>query len=243
MNINSDTRLFQVKSALLEYIRKNNLKRNAKLPSESLLASTLGVSRNTLREAYISLESEGVIVRRHGIGTFIANVPRIQDSLNTFFPFAHIILEKGYTPRFKTLSMQFDEAGPDVAEGLNLKQPVQVRCIKRLVYADQQPAIYVIDYLSPAVECYQIDWDAFHGNIVQILSACVDPPLHQIKSYIRAVALDASMRTYFDLPENKPLLAVESTIYSLDNKPITYSKIYFNSDIVELTTVRIIPKT
>ena len=79
MKINFDTRLSQVKSAVLEYISQNGLKRNSQLPSEANIAKTLGVSRNTLREAYISLENEGVIIRRHGIGTFVAHPPIIHD--------------------------------------------------------------------------------------------------------------------------------------------------------------------
>ncbi len=100
MAIITDTRLNQVKAYMLSYITQNNLKRNDQLPSEAAIAKQLGVSRNTLREAYISLENEGVIIRRHGIGTFVANPPLIQDSLNDFSPFAQIIQNVGYTPNF-----------------------------------------------------------------------------------------------------------------------------------------------
>ena len=72
MAISTDTRINQVKTHMLSYITQNELKRNDQLPSEAAIAKQLGVSRNTLREAYISLENEGIIVRRHGIGTFIA---------------------------------------------------------------------------------------------------------------------------------------------------------------------------
>ena len=242
MTIQTNTRLFEVKSALLTFIRKNKLKRNDQLPSEAQLASNLGVSRNTLREAYISLENDGVIVRRHGIGTFIASLPRIQDSLNDFFPFAHIILEKGYTPRFETLELNQVEANDQVAEGLHIPSSSEILCLKRLVYADQNPAIYILDYFAPEVQSFDINWDQFDGNLVEFLSKYLKTSLHQIKSQIRAAAVNSDIVNELKLPEKSPVLNVQSIIYDLDNKPITYSKIYFNSDIVELTTVRIIRK-
>ena len=49
------------------------------LPSEPQLAAELGVSRATIREALTILAREGVIVRRHGVGTFVnANLLRGQ---------------------------------------------------------------------------------------------------------------------------------------------------------------------
>lgn len=240
MTINPNTRLTQVKTALLNYITRNQLKRNDQMPSEAAIAKTLGVSRNTLREAYISLENEGVIVRRHGIGTFIAQSPVIQDSLNDFFPFAQIIQDGGYTPNFKTLSNEFIIAPEDVCEVFKLPSDAAVRCINRLVKADEQPVILVADYISPLIEGNQIDWEKFDGNMVNFLSANVGTPLHQIQSKIRAAAVTTETTTFLKLAVGTPILSVRSIIYAVDNSPVTFSKICFNSNIVELNTVRTI---
>ena len=58
MAITTDTRLNQVKAHMLNYISQNNLKRNDQLPSEASIAKDLGVSRNTLREAYVLLKTK-----------------------------------------------------------------------------------------------------------------------------------------------------------------------------------------
>lgn len=240
MPINTSTRLHQVKSYLLNYITQNQLKRNDQLPSEASIAKTLGVSRNTLREAYISLENEGIIVRRHGIGTFVAHFPVIRDSLNNFSPFAQIIQDGGYTPKFQTLSMTFEHAPADVYEVFGAPPSEKIRHIKRIVLANQQPVIYVDDFIAPIVESTQLDWDAFDGNMVQFLAASLDTALHQIQSSIRAAALDSEISQYLDLEADSPILRVHSTIFTVDNQPVNYSKVCFNSDIVELNIVRMI---
>lgn len=238
--INTSTRLYQVKEYLISYIAQNKLERNDQLPSEAAIAKELGVSRNTLREAYISLENEGIIVRRHGIGTFVANSPRIQDSLNEFSPFAQIIQEGGYTPNFQTLSMEFVSADPDVYDVFGVPESQEIRCIKRLVLAGQQPVIYVDDYMAPSLEGYALEWETFDGNTVNFLASSLDTPLHQIQSSIRAAILDSKTAAVLDLAEGTPILSVRSIIYAVDGKPVNYSKISFNSNVVELSIVRMI---
>jgi GntR family transcriptional regulator len=242
MMINTDTRLDQVKTHLLGYINQNQLVRGDQLPSESAMAKALGVSRNTLREAYISLENEGIIVRRHGIGTFIAHSPVIKDSLNHFSPFAQIIEAAGYTPHFQTLSMTRVNAPPDVYEVFAVPPSQKLLCIKRIVLADQQPAVYVDDYFSPAVEETNLNWDSFDGNTVQFLASSPNIRLHQIHSRISAAALDSDIAPHLQMTVGEPVLSVRSIIYALDNQPLTYSKLCFNSNIVELDIVRMIRK-
>ena len=240
MVINTSTRLQQVKAYVLEYISQNQLERNDQLPSEAAIAKMLGVSRNTLREAYVSLENEGIIVRRHGIGTFVTHSPVIRDSLNEFSPFAQIIQESGYTPSFQTLSMSHEYAPADVYDVFDVPSSNKLRCIRRLVLASDQPVIYVDDYISPVVEEAALNWDAFDGNMVQFLAASFTVPLHQIQSQIRAAAISPQISEYLELEEGTPILSVRSTIYTVDNQPINYSKICFNSNIVELNIVRMI---
>jgi GntR family transcriptional regulator len=240
MNINTGTRQQQVKAYLLNFIEQSQLKRNDPLPSEAAIAKKLGVSRNTLREAYISLENEGIIVRRHGIGTFVAHSHIIRDSLNEFLPFAQIIQDSGYTPGFQTLSMDFEAAPDEVCDVFNLSAGARLRHIKRLVRADEKPIIYVDDYISPALETTSLDWDAFDGNMVQFLVAAIQPAPHQIQSRIRVGLLAPEISHYLELEEKTPILNVRSTIFTIENQPVVFSKIHFNSDIVELNIVRTI---
>jgi GntR family transcriptional regulator len=241
--INSGTRLQQVKTSLLNYISQNHLQRNDQLPSEATMAKMLGVSRNTLREAYISLENEGVIIRRHGIGTFVAQSSVIRDSLNEFSPFAQIIQDSGYTPAFQTIAMRDEIPPADVRDVLKTSASETVPHLERLVLAGQRSVIYVNDYFSPFVDVSRMDWDTFDGKMVQFLATVLDTPLHQIQSSIRAAALSEEIASYLELEPGAPILSVRSTIYTVDNRSVMYSEICFNSDIVEFNIARNIRAT
>lgn len=240
MAINTSSRSQQAKADVLAHIEKNKLKRNDPLPSEAAMAKMLTVSRNTVREAYILLEKENVIVRRHGLGTFVAGSQVIRDSLNEFLPFAQMIEQGGYTPGFETLSMKFESAPAHVARVLGIPETEKIRRIKRLVRADKQPVIYVDDFIAPSVESAALNWDAFDGNMVKFLSSSRQIALHQIQSNIRVKTLSAEIAKYLKLKKDAPILNVWSTIFSVENQPMTFSEVCFNSDVIELSIARTI---
>ncbi len=61
----------RLKSHLLAELTAGRLKPGEALPSEASLVNTLGVARNTVRQALAELESDGLICRVQGKGTFV----------------------------------------------------------------------------------------------------------------------------------------------------------------------------
>ena len=57
--------------AIEEYIEDNHLKAGDRLPSERSLAEQLKIGRNSVREALRSLETNGIIEVRNGLGAFV----------------------------------------------------------------------------------------------------------------------------------------------------------------------------
>ena len=131
----------------------------------------------------------------------------------------------------------------DVCEQLRISPTEKVFFIKRLVFADEHPAIYLNDYFAPQVQASTPRWDTFDGNVVQFLFTTLETPLYQLHSRIRAVALTDETAQMLQQPVNTPAIGVWSTIYTIKHEPVTFSKLWFNSNIIELETVRILHKT
>jgi DNA-binding FadR family transcriptional regulator len=71
--IASEPRLYRVVSSRIEaLIREENIKPGERLPAERDLATKLGVSRTSLREALIALELGGVVEVRGGSGVYVS---------------------------------------------------------------------------------------------------------------------------------------------------------------------------
>ena len=56
-----------------DYIEKNALTTNDRFLTEKQLCEIHGVSRQTVRQALMKLENDGVIIRMRGSGTFVAD--------------------------------------------------------------------------------------------------------------------------------------------------------------------------
>ena len=83
------------------------------LPSERRLASELGVSRPTLRAVIDELVREGLLLRRHGSGTYVAE-PKIALPL-TMTSFSEDMARRGMRPSSQVVSFERQSAGPSSA--------------------------------------------------------------------------------------------------------------------------------
>ena len=75
----------------------------ARIPSEQLLCETYGVSRVTVRKAMLDLVQEGLLVRRQGKGTFVAD-ERIQRDLLQITSFSAACRQNGHCAGTKVIS-------------------------------------------------------------------------------------------------------------------------------------------
>src|SRR5258707_9499336 len=91
------------------------------VPSEWDLSELYGVSRLTVRRALDELVHEGLLRRRHGVGTFVAdlNVTRITPSK---LGFTHKMRQMGLTPGSYIVSVSVIPALPNVAAHLGIAE-------------------------------------------------------------------------------------------------------------------------
>ena len=240
MPIDTSTRLTRVKNHLLDYINASQLAQGDRLPSEADMAKTLGVSRNTIREAYITLEAEGTIVRRHGIGTFVSRPPKIKEPiLDEMFGFPHYITSAGYDFDFKLISVEHVLPTKDIHTVLGGEMETAVLQAKHLQYANNIPTTYLTDNFSAHVDETKFNWDKFDGRMLEFVSDSLGILERQMHTRIQAVTANADVAHHLSLPEGTPILNICSSVFTMEGKPITYSVIYLNPNNIELEVSRI----
>lgn len=97
--------IMQSSDRILAYVEEVGLKVGDQLPAEIEMAKLLGISRNSVREAYAKLTTRGLLVRRHGIGTFLSQ-PMIINDFGDRRGFWRMIELSGFTPSLHMLSLQ-----------------------------------------------------------------------------------------------------------------------------------------
>ena len=88
-----------IRLQLLEAMRTGEYAGCGRLPRESVLAVRLGISRTQLRDILASLEREGFITRRHGVGTIInRHVLDVRPRMDIEIEFLDMIRRSGHAP-------------------------------------------------------------------------------------------------------------------------------------------------
>lgn len=122
-----------------------------RLPSEPALAGQLGVSRVSLRGALAQLESEGLITRRHGSGTYVNGVRPLVSSLHLNIGADELIRSRGHVPGVAELSWRQEVADEEIAERLAIDVGAPVIHLYRVRTSDGVPVTVSHDYFAVAL--------------------------------------------------------------------------------------------
>src|SRR5574339_262369 len=122
----------------------------SQLPTEAELCEMLGVSRTVVREALRVLEDDGLVARRHGIGTFVRNHP-ILKNLNFNFGITEMIESAGLKAGTSHLALQKETADKEKAEQLRVDPGTPLITVERVRTADGRPVVYSLDTLAESL--------------------------------------------------------------------------------------------
>src|SRR5437868_15066104 len=134
-------RSVQVREELTQRMHSGILAAGSRLPSEPALATELGVSRATLREALRSLESDGLVRRMWGAGTFVADGRRVTNSLDANFGVTDAIRAAGVQAGIEEAHHSMEPATVSEAGCLELRPGADVSLVDRARTADRQPLV------------------------------------------------------------------------------------------------------
>ena len=111
------------------------------------LAALFGVSRMTVRRATDELVAEGFLLRRRGVGTFVA-AEKIDEQLNAEVDFATQWARHGRTLRAEVLALESRPAASGVAELMGIDPGERIVYIERLRFSGAIPVAFDIRYVT-----------------------------------------------------------------------------------------------
>jgi GntR family transcriptional regulator len=134
------------------------------IPSERQLCTDLGVSRLTVRAALDDLVRDGMLVRKHGSGTFVSE-PKIAQEL-TMTSFTEDMRRRGMEPGSKTLDLRTVPAGAHLGRLLHVSPSEPVVIISRLRLADHETmaieTLHVRESLVPDLTAADLQEHSFY---------------------------------------------------------------------------------
>ncbi|MBM3181194.1 MAG: GntR family transcriptional regulator [Chloroflexi bacterium] len=197
-----------------------------RLPSEPDLAKQLGVSRATLREAMRSFETQGLIRRRQGSGTFVVGKTQVMESgLEVLESLESIAKRLGLKVSVSDLSIEATVADEELAKMLNVPLGENLTRVRRVVHTDERPVAYLVDIL-PATFLGSKDLPAdFHGSVLDFLLGRGDA-LKTSRANVSAIGATPEVAKALQIQRGDVLLHFYSQLFDERGKVVDYSLSY-----------------
>lgn len=228
-----------------------------RLPAETELAAEYGANLGTVRRAMATLEAEGIIERRHGVGTFVKEKrQRISRSSERYQ------WEKNRTPlsdedRRRTGATEFDtglelqdlrfsaryqtvSADSDVAEAMSVKEgtPLLRRTYETRRVGENAPlgiatSYLLLDLIEGNSDLLDEAKEPWPGGTQHQLST-VGVEIDRIDDRVTARPATISEATALDVRPGEPILALRKTSIDTHGRVVEVADIVWPGDRIEL---------
>lgn len=234
----------QIKQILVDRIYSGKYSADSQLPAEDDLASEFKVSRATIRTALSTLSAMGLVVRRHGAGTFVTQLPRIFNPLDQALDFQNLISSYHFQPAFTQVYCGLERASLAIADELRISVGAEVLVAHKIFTADDLPVIFCANTIST---------DLFTPELLERVISSPDllepffPFLEremglQIEYFFARVrpltARKCHFHTPLPIPGNTPVLEIDEVAYSTEGAPIFQTYEYHPENKMRFELVR-----
>lgn len=211
------------------------------LPTEPELAGELGVSRGTLREALSVLEKEGVIVRRHGVGSFVKQEPnRVIAGMEKLESLFDTIAQAGRQAEDRVVRISEEVLSPDIARALSLAAGESGYVIESLRLSDGEPVIYCYDVVPLWVLGNEtlLKGRTWCRSLTEFIRQFTPYKPKQFVSRVNAVLPPQEVAVLLGVDGFTPMIFMEGVLYDEADKAINFGRQYYRGDKYEFTLVR-----
>ena len=194
------------------------------IPSEVRLCRQLGVSQGTVRQAIGELVENNVLMRKQGLGTFVAH----HDHERDLFHFFHIADRQGHKvlPDSETLSLRRKIAAKKEIEQLRLDEGAGVYVIRRIRKLDGRPTLLETITLpeKPFARLGELQAEHLPNTLYALYEKEFGVTIHRADERLHAVAAGARDAGLLNIEPGTALLEIERIAYTLNGTPVELRK-------------------
>jgi GntR family transcriptional regulator len=217
----------QVEELLRQMLELTEYHGGKMFPKEVDIARQLGISRNTVRQAISKLVIEGLLERKKGVGTKIAE-KNITTQLQNWLSFTQEMTKQGIEFINLKIEHTFMQANPEVSEALEIEENTSVLKISRLRGDKNGPFVYFISWLHPRIGLN--GEEDFSRPLYDIIENDYAITVELSREKIQAIRADKIIAEKLMIKEGEPVLYRIRKVYDPGNKPIEFNVGYYRSD-------------
>ena len=213
--------LYEVaKDHILRRIKSGEIGVGGRVPSEHELVRSLKMARMTIHRALRELTAEGFLVRRQGIGTFVAP-QRPRSELVEIRDFAEDVIARGHKHRMQIVLLEAVRANPDIAPVFAVAPGSRLFYSVGVHHEDEVPIILEERYVSPQFAPNYLEQDFTKQSPGSYLYH-IEPPT-EIEHVVLASGADSRARQLLKVdPDEFCLVLIRRTW--IQGEPTTRSR-------------------
>lgn len=219
----------RLRDALRALILDGRLAPGTKLPSEAQLQAEHGVSRITVRQALAALQSDGLIIKRHGKGAFVARAdaaPRL-DRLEGL---DEALAANARRITNRRLSLRALKAPAKVAGALRLATGVAAHQLRTLRYLEREPLSVNISWLRPEIGERIGRIDLSRRDLVDVFENEGGIRVGGAEVEIGATAARPAEARLLGIAAGTPVLEIVRLVHTTDAEPFQLETAIYRAD-------------
>ena len=217
----------RIQSEIRKVIAAGELRPGDLVTSERELAKVHDVSLMTARHALASLEREGVVERRRGVGTFVA-APKIH--FNKLMSYTEQMGSRSLRASSKILFAKIINDEEEATARLSLSPKSGVLKLVRLRRAAGEPFALESCYLPAAQFSDLVTAPLQRESLFATLERDYEVELGYSDEEVDATAADRRTAALLSVPKGEPLLRIRQVIFSTKGSIILYVLGLYRSD-------------
>ena len=217
----------QVEQLFRKMIENHEYPDKALFSNEATLAKQLGTSRNTVRQALNKLVYEGLLIRKKGVGTFVAD-RSVNTRIHNWMSFSQEMEAKGIKIRNFALDISWVEADQEIAGFFSIPEGKKILKLERLRGKESYPFVFFVSYFHPRVG--MTGEEDFTRPLYDILERDHSVIVKLSKEEISADVADKHLADKLSLRQGDPILKRKRFVFDPGGRPVEYNLGYYRAD-------------
>ncbi|WP_077615868.1 GntR family transcriptional regulator [Caenibacillus caldisaponilyticus] len=219
---------YQIEEHIKKMIDTHQLKPGDAIPSERELTEAFQVSRMTVRQAITDLVNAGLLIRKKGKGTFVAE-PKIEQPLQGLTSFTEDMQRRGMKAGAKILRFSKIPSDESIAQKLDIRTGAAIYEIKRIRFADAEPMALERTYL-PAELVQGLTADIFEQSLYAYIENVLHYRIAHADQVIEATTAGHDEIEHLNMAPGSPVLRIHRLTFLENGQPLEWVDSAYRGD-------------
>ena len=217
----------QAEMLLRDLITEDLYKEGKMLPNEVELSEQLRISRNTLRQAINTLVMEGLLIRKKGVGTRVAE-KNIYSEATNWMSFSQEMNVLGLKVENFELHISKQCPTENAKQFFEIEENAKILRMERLRGKENFPFVYFSSEFNPRIPMSGAE--NFTRPLYEILEKDYNIIVKTSREEIKAAGADSFIASKLEIEVGEPILIRKRFVSDINDFPVEYNIGWYRAD-------------